>query len=224
MRCTLALARLAGIAVATTLLVGAPAHADGRWGRDGHGGPDGRWGRSAWGPHVVFDGRYHHDRFYPSVGYAVGGLPGGSLSVSFNGGHYFFRSGVWFRPVGPRYVVVSPPLGVLVPVLPPLYSTVWVAGTPYYYANGVYYRAVPNEGYEVTRLPPPEVATPVPQPSPPVLPEPVVYPREQQSPLQTQADRQACNQWASQQPGASEPSVFQRAQAACLDGRGYTVR
>jgi hypothetical protein len=188
----------------------------------GHGGRG--WAHGRGGPQVVFDTRYHHDRFYPSAGYVVGGLPLGSISVGFNRGHYYFSSGVWFQPYGPRYVVVNPPMGVAVPVLPPQYSTVWVGGVPYYYANGVYYTSVPNQGYVVSSPPPAEVAVQVPAPAPATLPEPILYPRNQQGAMQTQADRQACNRWASEQPGATEPSVYQRAQAACLDGRGYTVR
>jgi hypothetical protein len=56
-------------------------------------------------------------------------------------------------------------------------------------------------------------------------PEPVVYPRNGQSATQTEADRQACNRWATSQPSAmSDSSVFQRATLACLEGRGYTVK
>lgn len=206
----------AGLALTLSLLsVG--AHADGLHDRDGRHGRDSRGA-------VVFDTRYHHDRFYPSAGYVVGGLPLGSLSVGFNRGHYYYSSGVWFQPYGPRYVVVNPPMGLAVPVLPPQYSTVWVGGAPYYYANGVYYTPVPNQGYVVSSPPPAEEAVQVPAPAPATLPEPILYPRNQQSAMQTQADRQACNRWASEQPGATEPSVYQRAQAACLDGRGYTVR
>jgi len=195
----------------TLSLLSLGAHADWRHDRDGRG-------------QVVFDTRYHHDRFYPGAGYVVGGLPLGSISVGFNRGHYYFSSGVWFQPYGPRYVVVNPPMGVAVPVLPPQYSTVWVRGAPYYYANGVYYTSVPNQGYVVSSPPPAEEAVQVPAPAPATLPEPILYPRNQQSAMQTQADRQACNRWASEQPGATDPSVYQRAQAACLDGRGYTVR
>ena len=52
----------------------------------------------------------------------------------------------------------------------------------------------------------------------------IIYPRNGQSNAQTDADRQACNQWAAAQPGASDASVFQRAFEACMDGRGYSVR
>ncbi len=55
--------------------------------------------------------------------------------------------------------------------------------------------------------------------------EPVIYPRNGQSPAQTETDRQECNRWATtQQAAMNDASVFQRAVAACLDGRGYTVR
>ncbi|MGH8796319.1 MAG: hypothetical protein ACREXI_04620 [Caldimonas sp.] len=65
-------------------------------------------------------------------------------------------------------------------------------------------------------------------PSPPVAraaPDPIVYPRNGQSPAQTEADRRACDRWAMTQPNAmADASVFQRATLACMDGRGYTVR
>ena len=36
---------------------------------------------------------------------------------------------------------------------------------------------------------------------------------------------QECNRWATTQPSAmADAQVFQRAVAACMDGRGYTVR
>src|SRR5437879_2285432 len=55
---------------------------------------------------------------------------------------------------------MRPPLGVVVPVLPPAYATVWAAGMPYHYANAIYYVAVP-EGYAVAQPPlDPSVAPP----------------------------------------------------------------
>ena len=56
-------------------------------------------------------------------------------------------------------------------------------------------------------------------------PDPIFYPRNGQSPAQTEADRQDCNRWATTQQNAmSDAQVFQRATYACMDGRGYTVR
>lgn len=74
---------------------------------------------------------------------------------------------------------------------------------------------------------PPVVVSPQPlaRPAQPAAPDPVVYPRNGQSAAQTEADRQACNRWATSQPSAlADATVFQRATTACLEGRGYTVR
>jgi hypothetical protein len=74
-------------------------------------------------------------------------------------------------------------------------------------------------------VPPPSA---VPVPPPPafgVRPDPVIYPRTGQSPQQTEADRQACNRWATtQQAAMADASIFQRAVEACMDARGYTLR
>jgi len=55
--------------------------------------------------------------------------------------------------------------------------------------------------------------------------KPIIYPNNGQSAQKTEADRQECNRWATAQPNAvADAEVFQRAVAACMDGRGYTVR
>lgn len=184
-------------------------------------------------PHLQLDQRYHHDHYYPRQGYAVPVLPGGSLAIGFGGGNYFFHGGVWFRPFGGQFRVVLPPIGIVLPLLPPAYVTLWIGGAPFYYANGVYYAAAPGQGYAVVAqpsgadaaqpAPPPQMAPPAPLAK--ALPEPIVYPRNGQSAAQTEADRVECNRWATTQPSAmADASIFQRAVAACMDGRGYTLR
>ncbi|MBV8030492.1 MAG: hypothetical protein JO035_03180, partial [Betaproteobacteria bacterium] len=123
-------------------------------------------------PHWVFDDRFHHNHYYPALGYSVGALPPGSVSLVFRGGRFFYHAGVWFQVGGPGYVVVRPPLGVVVPVLPPSYTTVYVGGVPYYYANDVYYASAPG-GYVVAQPPmdpsqamAPAPAAPAPAPGP----------------------------------------------------------
>jgi hypothetical protein len=180
------------------------------------------------GAPLVLDQRYHHDHYYPPRGYVMPGLPSGAVSVRFGGGSYYFHGGVWFRPVGPRFEVIVPPIGVVVPILPPAYATLWIAGAPYYYANGVYYAPAPGQGYTVVAPPPGADSVqpaPVAAPASSPRPDPVIYPRNGQSAQQTEADRQECNRWATTQPNAvADADVFQRAVAACLEGRGYTVR
>ena len=104
--------------------------------------------------HWVYDDRFHHNHYYPAPGYGVAALPPGNIAIAFRAGNFWFHSGVWYQHVGPRYVVVRPPLGVIAPVLPPAYSVVYYGGVPYYYANDVYYMQQPS-GYEVV-APPPE--------------------------------------------------------------------
>lgn len=172
---------------------------------------------------MVFDTRYHHDRYYPATGWVTAGLPRGSVTIHAGPSPYYFHGGVWYRPDGPRYRVVLPPLGLIVPVLPWAYVTLQVGGLPYFYANGVYYQHAPG-GYAVVAAPAnAEAAQPV--NVPPARPDPIVYPRNGQSAQQQEADRQECNRWATSQPAAmSDASIFQRSVEACMDGRGYTMK
>src|ERR1700724_2782888 len=95
---------------------------------DPHGGPhDGRGDGRGGGPRPGFDhmdARFGHNHYYPSRGYEVRDLPHDRFAVDRYNHRYFYSGGVWYEPRGPRYVVVGPPAGVFVPVLPPYYSTV----------------------------------------------------------------------------------------------------
>jgi len=116
-------------------------------------------------PHWVYDARYNHGHYYPSVGYSLLTLPGTRLAVNFGARHLFFNAGVWFEPVRTGgYVVVPAPLGAVVPVLPPAYATVPVPGGTYYYANETYY--APTRGGFVVVAPPPGATAYVEQPAP----------------------------------------------------------
>jgi uncharacterized protein DUF6515 len=136
-----------GLVLAASL--GSLAHADDRHDRRDHERERHERYRT---PHVVYDDRFHHNHYYPRVGYAVTALPAGHIVVRFGGGPFYFHSGVWYRHVGPNFVVVRPPRGIVVPLLPVGYSTVVVNGAPYYYANDVYYVQRPD-GYTVVDAP-----------------------------------------------------------------------
>lgn len=225
---------LVGLAAITAF---SSAHAQPR-----HDGPEHREARFG-SPHWVLDSRFHHDRYYPARGYRVAALPVGSVALHFGADRLFFQAGVWFRPMGREFVVVTPPFGVVVPALPPGCATLWLGGSSYYYANGVYYaNAVGTPGYVVV-APPPNVATAAvqpPVPATPMAPPParedlVAYPRNGQSQAQMFSDRADCARWAAGQSGyesapagsSADPArqdAYRRAESACLDGRGYTVR
>jgi len=181
-------------------------------------------------PHREFrDTRYSHDRSYPAHGQSFRRLPHSSHRVYHHGHHYYYSGGVWYRPYGPYYSVIFPPFGLFVPFLPPYYATVWLGGAPYYYANEVYYA---HQGTGYVTVPPPKEEV---SQAPPPADELFIYPRLGQSEKQQADDRYACHQWAVSQTGfdPTQPpetqrkgtrTDYQRAMAACLDGRGYTVK
>jgi hypothetical protein len=95
-------------------------------------------------------------------------------------------------------------------------------GAPWYPAP--WYPAPWYPGY-VTAVPAPAYPVVAPEPAAKAPPEPIIYPRADQSPAQTEADRRACDRWAMTQPSAmADASIFHRATLACMEGRGYTVR
>lgn len=121
--------------------------------------------------HWVYDNRYHHGHYYPTLGYSVSVLPPGNIGVNFGRGRFFFHGGAWYRPGPAGFVVVRPPIGIVVPMLPLGYSTLWVNDQAYYYANDVYYGGGPGNyvvvapptSDNVTLSQPPAAQTPAPQ-------------------------------------------------------------
>jgi len=179
------------------------------------------------------DSRYHHDRSYPVRGEVIRVLPRDHRVVVHGGSRYYFYGGAWYRPHGPRFVVVAPPFGLFVPFLPPYYATIWIGGIPYYYANETYY-AHRGNGYVVVEPPRGDVSQ-----APPPAEQMFVYPRLGQSEKQQADDRYDCHRWAVSQTGfdptqppggpsegqqVEKRADYQRAMSACLDGRGYTVK
>jgi hypothetical protein len=186
-----------------------------------------------------YDNRYGHNRYYPSRGYVVRDIPRSRYVVVDHYRHrYFYSGGIWYAPRGPRFVVVTPPIGLFVPVLPSFYSTVWVGGFPYYYANDVYYAWRPAvRQYEVVA--PPDESSASTQPASTASSDIFVYPKSGQSEEQTAKDKYECHRWAASETGfdptvagggvsasdnSSKRADYQRAMAACLEGRGYSVK
>ena len=185
-----------------------------------------------------YDGRYNHGRSYPVHGYVYGSLPRGYVNVHYHGSPYYYRGGAWYRPYGPRYVVVAPPFGIGVGFLPPYYTTVWFGGMPYYYADQTYYMWRPERREYVVTQPPNGQPSQVGSSSSSNA-DLYVYPKNGQSESQQSTDRYECHAWAVQQSGfdptkpgggVAESDIdarradYRRAEGACLEGRGYSVK
>ncbi|WP_342308435.1 DUF6515 family protein [Pseudomonas fluorescens] len=188
-----------------------------RWpGRpDGHG--------NGWGPGPQYRPGYTVDRF-----------PDRNYRVPYRGQDYFFSGGYWYRPQGPRYVVVTPPYGIRVHYLPDYAREVWVGGALFFLAAGAYYTYETSTQQYVVVEPPTAVPTPPPAPQGNGY-DVVAYPANGQSPAQVQQDGYDCYRWAVQQSGfdpqavtyAPDPAVVQtyrQAQGNCLSSRGYQVQ
>jgi hypothetical protein len=120
--------------------------------------------------------------------------------------------------------------------LPPFYTTIWAGGVPYYYANDVYYGWQPAlHGYVVVKPPEPEASTD----SPVTLDTLYIYPKNGQSEDRQATDKYECHRWAANESGfdptmpaggvspdqvGTRRAAYFRATAACLEGRGYSVK
>jgi len=220
-----------------------------------------------WGPaqdqippyRTHIDRRHGNDHAYPDRGAVVRDLPPGAAEVNYAGISYRFVGGIWYQREGPAYLVVEPPIGVIVPQLPAFATHFDSDGKPYLYANDVFYRPRPDlGGYEVVNDPQDADAASVAAPAqasagqpivvasaPATLPSPqtnptgvAIQPRNGQSADRQAIDRYECYQVAVRQTGfdplassdgtppadvARRDSDYSRAQATCLEGRGYTV-
>ena len=172
------------------------------------------------------------------VGLRVNVLPRTHVTVRVGGGRYYYSSGVYYRPVGKRYVVVSAPVGARITALPFGYISFHAHGRPYYYVNHTYYVYEPaNKTYVVVEKPEGTneaqltAASEAAEQRPATTEDLIVYPANGQSEEQLDQDRYECHRWASGETGfdpvtatdASGRNRYNRAMTACLKGRGYTV-
>ena len=97
-----------------------------------------------------WDSQYNH----PRRGHVVYYLPPKHRVVHHHGHRYYYGNGAWYQPYGPRYVVVDPPVGLVVPFLPQFGATMYFGGVPHYRSGPVYYVWNPRaRGYVVTDRP-----------------------------------------------------------------------
>jgi hypothetical protein len=176
-------------------------------------------------------------------GGAVGGFHGGY--GGYHGGYGGYRGGYggWRGGYGWRggwgwgyypWGWAGLGLGLYFASLPLYYSTVWWDGVPYYYADNTYYRWNGTVNQYETVSPPPGLQSQG-GPQNQASSDLIAYPKNGQSQDQQGKDKFECHRWAvsetgfdpTQPGGGAAPgrrSDYLRAQAACLEGRGYTVK
>ncbi|KAA8694260.1 Uncharacterized protein ALO80_00171 [Pseudomonas caricapapayae] len=197
----------------------------------GNGRPNDRWegrpdGRgNGWGPGPQY-----------RPGYAIDRVPGGYSRIPYRGQDYYYSGGYWYRPQGPRYVVVTPPYGVRVSRLPSYSQEVWIGSSLLFLAAGTYYAYQPDSQDYVVVNPPQNEAVyqqaPAEQQSNGY--DPVAYPANGQSPQQVELDHYQCYRQAADQSGFDPANVsgqpppervdaYGRLMGDCLAGRGYSV-
>jgi hypothetical protein len=199
--------RLGAIALAAALTLGAAPFADAHGGGHGGGGGGHGFGGRGFGGHR-FDGH------------------GGFGRRGFGYGGFGFYDG--FGLLG---------YGLLFDSLPLYYSTYWWGGVPYYYASDNFYQWNGSAGHYETVRPPQSLANQVATGTEDL--NLFAYPKNGQTTAQQTIDRSECQQWATGQTGieslpvgstaavavpASKRQDYLRAQAACLQGRGYSVQ
>lgn len=157
-------------------------------------------------------------------GGASGWHGGSGYHGGYHGGSWGHRGGYWrggYWGPGPFWGGLGLGLGI--------------GAIGYYGAYGGYYDSptyIIQDDPAYIPIAPPVVSSAVvtrsagqPVPAASRAPDPIFYPKNNQSAAKTDADRQDCNRWATTQSGAmNDASIFQRATFACMEGRGYTVR
>lgn len=168
-----------------------------------------------------------------SIGHRVSYLPAGYIALTFAGLNYYYNSGAYYQRRGHEYAVTRPPLGVSISILPAGYRTHRYGRHTYYSANDVFYGwNNSRRSYVVVDNPDPySVAGTTTY----TQAEQFVYPRQGQNPNQTSRDRYECYLWAVGQTGVEPAQInnaqtsnnlgnYQRANGACLEARGYSVK
>ncbi len=178
-------------------------------------------------------GRNSGYRHYNSAAHYLNHLPSGYLTFRHSGFDLFYHSGAYYRRQGQHFIVSRPPLGFGISFLPSGYRSHRYRNLNYYSANGVFYRRNDySRDYVVIDNPRFDGDQFIQQVN---IAEQFVYPRQGQSATQTSRDRYECYLWAVDQTGVEPAQVnqnsqtgsledYQRANGACLEARGYSVK
>jgi hypothetical protein len=80
-------------------------------------------------------------------------LPFGAVGVTLGGKHYHYYDGFYYEPVPEGYLMIEPPVGIIVPVPPPRSVYIVMGGRPYYRYENVYYMVLDDNRYKVVPEP-----------------------------------------------------------------------
>jgi|HubBroStandDraft_2_1064218.scaffolds.fasta_scaffold236160_2 hypothetical protein len=221
------------LAICGVAVMSAPAFAQ-------HGGGGGGGHAGAVAGHGGYGGGYGGGYRGGYGGGYRGGYYGGYRG-GYYGGRYpyyggygwrggYWGGGYWWGPWGWGWGGLG--LGLYFATLPYYYSTYWYGGTPYYYAGNTYYVYDGAVGQYRTVAPP--VGAPE-QPEGQAPSELISYPKNGQNADQQATDKYECYKWAVSQLGYDPTTAgggtvrrdltdYNRAQAACLEARGYSVK
>ena len=155
----------------------------------------------------------------------TGPRPGGGFGHGSPGWRGYGGRGYGWGP----YYAWGWGLGVYLATLPWYYTTFYWDGVPYYYGDGGYFVWNSTIGEYEQIEPSPELieqATAKPAGSMDLF----AYPKNGQSAALQAQDKADCQRWAAgttgfdpSKPSAASPQNYLRAEAACLEGRGYSV-
>jgi hypothetical protein len=194
----------------------------------GHDGP----------AHEHFDARFSHNHYYFDRGYRVDEPPRSGYPIEHDRTHYWYDRGHWYLRDDLGWLVVGAPVGAFLSALPPDYTTVWFGGVSYYYANDAYYAWNGDQrAYEVVQ--PPAGIDSAGATQAPGSAGIFAYALNGQSSKQQARDREECHRSGVEQAGGYDPTQaggdgrpegasskrddYFRAEAACLDARGYSI-
>ena len=96
---------------------------------------------------------YNYNRYpYRTSVSIIARLPFGAVSVAFGNRYYHYYNGLYYRPYDRGYVIVEPPIGIIVPGLPGGCTEVIIGSNPYYRYGNVFY-APYGDRYKVVEEP-----------------------------------------------------------------------
>ena len=170
--------------------------------------------------------------YYYPLGFEINVLPHSYVRIMIGGLPYYYYSGVYYRPYGSGYIVVSAPIGAFVTSLPDGFIAFSIGLDTFYYVNDTYYTWDDSRGGYVVVEKPAGADEAINEATSDRL---IAYPPEGVSEEQQARDRYECHRWAVDQSGidptieedefsARDRDDYRRAMSACLEGRGYTVK